>query len=462
MNNINIIINKRTRQVILPKSVIGNDGENLQENLVFSFNDEFVNGTARLELIKPHVAPSYIMLTKEDETYQLPVQSIITKGGKIDMQLVITEGTDAEEIPIFKSNQFYMIINSSINAEIEEPEEYPEWIDVANTKLNEFDNLDIDVEKVNHTATITITKKDETQEIVHIYDGEQGEQGVPGKDGKDGQDGKDGTNGTNGTNGITPTIGDNGNWFLGDTDTGKPSRGIQGETGASGQDGRDGYMQYTAGDNITIENGVISATGGGNYQPLIDNDNKLSADLIDDSSTTNQMYYVGKFSDLNTNNNLNLKLARKGIYIPDRSGGYSYYIGKLTNNNLTSSLDYTLSLIFVIKDISNMSLPSAKTYFAYAIGNSKTDGTNYFLKFYVDTAGNIKNETNTMSSHAEKILTVDAQTIDGVKTFSSIPQVSSYTAPTSDTQLVAKKYVDNKIGDINTILATLTTPGGNS
>lgn len=32
-----------------------------------------------------------------------------------------------------------------------------------------------------------------------------------------------------GADGITPTIGQNGNWFLGETDTGKPSRGIQGE-----------------------------------------------------------------------------------------------------------------------------------------------------------------------------------------------------------------------------------------
>jgi hypothetical protein len=31
-----------------------------------------------------------------------------------------------------------------------------------------------------------------------------------------------------GEDGITPHIGDNGNWFIGDTDTGKPSRGENG------------------------------------------------------------------------------------------------------------------------------------------------------------------------------------------------------------------------------------------
>ena len=36
---------------------------------------------------------------------------------------------------------------------------------------------------------------------------------------------------------ITPTIGDNGNWYLGDTDTNKPSRGEKGDTGARGEKG---------------------------------------------------------------------------------------------------------------------------------------------------------------------------------------------------------------------------------
>ena len=41
--------------------------------------------------------------------------------------------------------------------------------------------------------------------------GPQGEQGLPGQDGEDGQDG------------LTPSIGENGNWWIGDTDTGIPA-----------------------------------------------------------------------------------------------------------------------------------------------------------------------------------------------------------------------------------------------
>ena len=67
--------------------------------------------------------------------------------------------------------------------------------------------------------------------------GDKGDKGVDGKDGAPGKEGKDGTNG------ITPTIGDNGNWYLGDTDTGKPSRGeqgLKGDTGAAGPQGPKG------------------------------------------------------------------------------------------------------------------------------------------------------------------------------------------------------------------------------
>lgn len=56
-------------------------------------------------------------------------------------------------------------------------------------------------------------------------DGPKGDPGAPGADGKPGAAGADGAKGADG---ITPHIGDNGHWYLGTTDTGKPSRGEQG------------------------------------------------------------------------------------------------------------------------------------------------------------------------------------------------------------------------------------------
>lgn len=176
MKDIEIKISKETRQVDLSKYVIGNDAENLQGNLVFTFTDEFVIGQARLEY-ETSDTKAYLPLIQEEETYKMPIKSVITKQGQIYMQLVITEGVDEEEIPIFKSNVFYVVVNESINAEIEQPDEYQTWIEVANTKLNQIDNLNIEVEKVDNVSTLTITKKDGTTNSVEILDGEKGEKG---------------------------------------------------------------------------------------------------------------------------------------------------------------------------------------------------------------------------------------------------------------------------------------------
>lgn len=48
-----------------------------------------------------------------------------------------------------------------------------------------------------------------------------------------------------GADGLTPTIGENGNWYLGETDTGKPSRGDKGDKGEKGDKGSDGKSAYS-------------------------------------------------------------------------------------------------------------------------------------------------------------------------------------------------------------------------
>lgn len=174
MKEILINVSKETRMVDLSKSFIGNDGENLQAKLVFTFIDEFVNGQARLEY-ETKGNKNYVLLDKESETYTIPVKNVITKEGQIDMQLVITEGTDEEEIPVFKSNKFYLFCNSSINAVEEAPDGYELWMDMANVKLNEIDNLDIDIEN----SIITITKKDGTKITANVK-GDKGDKGDPG------------------------------------------------------------------------------------------------------------------------------------------------------------------------------------------------------------------------------------------------------------------------------------------
>lgn len=77
-------------------------------------------------------------------------------------------------------------------------------------------------------------------EQLRRFVGTSGSTGVPGPPGPQGPKGDPGTDGKDGTDGITPHIGDNGNWYLGGTDTGKPSRGATGPAGANGKDGGQG------------------------------------------------------------------------------------------------------------------------------------------------------------------------------------------------------------------------------
>lgn len=97
--------------------------------------------------------------------------------------------------------------------------------------------------------------------------------GGSGGTGQDGKDGKDG---------ITPTIGENGNWYLGDEDTGKPSRGATGPQGADGKDGTNGT------DGADGHTPVITASKSGKVT-TIKVDGEAVATVNDGADGTNGM-----------------------------------------------------------------------------------------------------------------------------------------------------------------------------
>lgn len=78
--------------------------------------------------------------------------------------------------------------------------------------------------------------------------GPQGPKGDTGAQGPKGDTGATGAKGATGPAGTTPTIGSNGNWYLGSSDTGKPSRGATGAQGPQGPKGDTG-AQGPAGPN---------------------------------------------------------------------------------------------------------------------------------------------------------------------------------------------------------------------
>lgn len=307
MKDIIINVSRETRMVYLTKYTIGNDGENLQGNIIFKFKDSFVNGTARLEYIIDNVK-KYQILNKGEEEYNIPIKSVLTKEGEIIMQLVITEGIDPEEIPIFKSNVFKVYCNQSINAEAEEePSGYQTWLEIANTKLNEIDlaiaqalNVDINAFKEDNVSTITI--KNQLGEIkqVNIFDGEKGEKGEKGDKGERGLTGLQGERGEQGLQGIQGIPGIKGD---------KGERGERGLTGATGQKGADGKnatingvntLNIIAGSNIRLNqegnNLEINATGGGeggtsNYNDL-ENKPRINNVVLQGNKTLEDLGYT--------------------------------------------------------------------------------------------------------------------------------------------------------------------------
>ena len=81
-----------------------------------------------------------------------------------------------------------------------------------------------------------------------------------GGSGGTGQDGKDG---------ITPTIGANGNWYLGTEDTGKPSRGATGPQGAPGKDGVTPDIKIGTVTTLPAGSEATASMGGTAAQPTL-------------------------------------------------------------------------------------------------------------------------------------------------------------------------------------------------
>lgn len=182
MKDIKIKINGTNSYVFLEDDTLGISGENLQGKIIFEFTENtFVDGIGYLETKLSDGTTGYLMMNKVGETYQVEIKSsLLAQRGLITLQLRITQVQNGEEIPAFKSKTFFLNVLEAINAVGEMPDEYPEWIDIANAKLVEIDNLDIEANKENNITTITITRKNGTVEKAYILDGEKGEKGDKG------------------------------------------------------------------------------------------------------------------------------------------------------------------------------------------------------------------------------------------------------------------------------------------
>lgn len=86
---VNVTLNTKSRSCIASSIFLGYEGENQANKLVFSFDDEFVDGSAQLN-IKRGNDNGYVALIKVGETYELEVKSsLVSKIGDVTFQLQV-------------------------------------------------------------------------------------------------------------------------------------------------------------------------------------------------------------------------------------------------------------------------------------------------------------------------------------------------------------------------------------
>ena len=147
--------------------------------------DEIVNNELILARFDEH-DNAYPIFTKEGEyVYEISLYKDNSK---------LTSASDK-----FKVNAEQVIIDGEI-VETYTPM-FDNLLSDLSSALQETDNLDIDVSKSGNVATVTITKKDGTEESVEISDGRNGQSG------RDGRDGADAT--INGVSALTVEAGEN-------------------------------------------------------------------------------------------------------------------------------------------------------------------------------------------------------------------------------------------------------------
>lgn len=313
-------------------------------------------------------------------------------------------------------------------------------------------------------------------------------------------------------NGLTPTIGENGNWFLGTVDTGLPSRGPKGDTGS---------IKFIVVTELPTENidetaiylkPVESPKGENNFEELIYVNGKWEDLGTPNVAVDLSNYYTKEESDEKLLTKQDKLVAGNGIEldgnvikaVPDFSM-YSVYYAKpkdgedyiLINdlpahkypsdavqtkkvNVLPTGLDLKIrkadGSIVNITGLGDINSNSRKTGFRAVIiqysGNSLEEMTSDYAiismlvynydspQFYLGYL--YKNNTSIYSPGSDfpngDIVTDGQVSFKYAKKNSVLTKTNttSYT-PTSDYHPATKKYVDDQVGNINTVLATLTT-----
>ncbi len=438
-------------KVSVDTDYILNDSEYNVNECTFSFSDEYTEDLVKKAIFIKDT--SIIEMSIINNKCSIPYE--VLKQGQFQIHVYAYE-VEGDNLILRYSPSYatvYVRTGSYVeNAESPEeitPTQFEQYMQAMNDGLNEVANVDIDASKSGNTTTITVTNRDDVKKTVQVLDGVNG------------------TNGTDGKDGITPTIGDNGNWYLGNTDTGKPSRGATGETGAAGQDGQNGVGVPTGG----TQGQVLAKIDNTNYNtqwitpPNPDLSNyytKIETNNLANSYEKNRINYVLELTD---NSNNKPALSQKNILSSDYSkiqDMIQHFIDNNINRGLVKIKIGTFPTIFGLASLYSTSihiLCLTETDISFPTGGEYNV---CFTKFY--SSFSKTNDTVTSINSAYWLACFNANSFGN---YLAKNNNTAYT-PTNDYNPSTKKYVDDSIssavGNINTVLASLTTVnngGGN-
>lgn len=414
-----VIVKPHTIQVI---NTPVNEQEINVTTVDFEFSDE-IDATFTKEAYFTLDGDTYKQVILNNQC-EIPSE-VLTKPGEVEIGVVAFNSTQRYNP---KPGYFTTLEGSLKDAENSQPitpSEMEQFESALNEGLDELDSaLDDLQDKVDSD----------------YFKGDKGDKGDTGEQGPQGERGLQGEQGIQGEKGEKGDKGDKG-------DTGE-----RGQDGTNGTNGRDGYKQYTAGDNITIEDDRISAT-----VPQIDLSNYYTkAETNNAISVHSPKIFEIKLSDFLESS---IKDADYSLFLPlcqylynECRGNYKFIKAPLiyiySTSDMQNSFDAFNYQIFTLNEqytifgnqfIFNIyNIPKTTTYLKSVYIN-----LNFTCIIQDNNISSINNIQKTSTNYY--IDTTDkTQTISGKKTFSVLPESS--VVPTNDNQLVNKKYVDDNAG----------------
>ena len=468
------------------------EGEHRVNKCSFSFSEEYTEELVKKAIFTSQNSSVEVAIINNEcniPTEILKARNIVLLG--VYAYKVVDDKLDLRYSPspdAFKVNSGSYIEGASESEEIT-PSQFEQYMQALNDGLNKVEES---IKKMDEATSSAMQLVDNINQKLENGDfigpeGSQGPQGIPGKDGTNGKDGADGVgittitsgqstveadktitpvivqktdgssesfnveakngldgqngqDGVNGQDGLTPSIGENGNWYLGDTDTGKPSRG---EVGPS-PDLTD-YVKNT--DYATATKaGVIKAT---NYL-------NVTSDGVAYASPITQEIYEST--------NPNVFIAKGTLEnIKD------YYVGSsnpvITLNNTLDNLvrknrvsDYIVSLKDALKYKVFEFLVHGKTQQKTTTGKNKFDISSLINR--TQTIGASTGNIYTLKPNTQYTVStnmVSSNTDDSIPIIGIPQSINAFIFVSSDTTIEAISSAYNGVGTTNNITRTLMT-----